>query len=259
VTTGSARTPDQDLLAERDAEFTAAYGFGLPLAVPEYRAAVRGAWSVRSRRGGIGQGYVSEITIEPDFHVLARDGTVWMSTALLERESHAWHLACCAGHVVVAGLGLGVFAAAAAARDTVSHVTVAEIDPDVIALFGECAAIRDPAIRDKIRIVAADADSAAFAEAVRDQGAGGPIGYAYADIWPVYPDPEAAAWTRRWITRLGARRAGYWGQEADGLAIDAVGVTLTLAELGIPTTPTPGYLTFLRDIAGAHGIPDPAG
>lgn len=55
---------------------------------------------------------------------------LWMSDTLTERADHLRALQEAHGHVLVAGLGLGMFPLAAALKPEVERVTVVEIDPD---------------------------------------------------------------------------------------------------------------------------------
>jgi len=245
------------LVAARDDEFREAYGFGIPVAMPAYGGASRGPWSLASRRGGVGEGYVSTNTVEAPYHVLRRDGVTWMSTAFLELESHAWHLHKARGLVAVAGLGMGLYACAAAARPEVDEVVVAEVDADVIALFG-LTADHAPEVACKVRIVHGDAAGPAFADAL----GGRRPDYLYADIWPTYPDPDAPGWTRGLVEGLRPHEAGWWGQEAafahrcldGGIDMDEAALGTFLNDVGVPCVVTGGYAAFCRDVATAHGL-----
>lgn len=61
-------------------------------------------------------------------------GTLWMSDTANERCDHQGALDAATGHVLVGGLGLGLFALAAMVKQGVDHVTVVEINPNVIEL-----------------------------------------------------------------------------------------------------------------------------
>jgi spermidine synthase len=64
-----------------------------------------------------------------------------MSLSPVEIESLAPHVAHMRGHVVIAGLGIGLALYNALLRTAVRRITVVERDPEVIALFD---AIRVP-------------------------------------------------------------------------------------------------------------------
>ncbi len=246
------------ILASRNAEFREAYGFGIPDALSDYRPCQVGSWAIRSRRGGIGQSYASQTVIDADYHTLSNGSDLWMSTAFLERESHAWHLEQSTGHVVIAGLGIGMITLAAARKPDVTRVTVFEIDKAVIDLFLK-AVPHDRSIAHKITLCHGDAGEAAAM--IREMGPR-EIDYAYADIWREYPHADAASWARNWIASLNAKAGGFWGQEAEiarrceqgqgQMSIDTL--SRHLDAMGIPVLPTPGYATFVSDVALAHGL-----
>lgn len=245
----------QTSLADRSEEMEADYGFPLPLNIPVYRPAACGAWHIDVRRGGLSSSYVATHAVEHAHHVLSREGVPWMATSLLEIESHAWHLHQARGVVAVAGLGMGLFAHAAAAKPEVERIIVAEIDPDVIALVTGSIDLSP-----KIHIVCCDAASDDFGASIRARVGSRQVDYLFADIWPVYPEPEAPAWTAALAERLNPRQAGWWGQEAEmavranteGLSLEADALTAALAELGVPCEATEGYTMFCRDVAAAH-------
>ncbi len=110
------------------------------------------------------------------FPVLEEDGRVWMSVVHSEIASMAAGIAAAHGRVVTFGLGLGYYAFMAAAKDDVSHVTVIEKNPDVIALFETYILPQFP-FAEKIEIIEADAFQ--FLEETED----GAYDFGYADFW----------------------------------------------------------------------------
>lgn len=110
------------------------------------------------------------------FSVLEEDGGVWMSVVHSEIASMAAGVAAARGRVVTFGLGLGYYAFMAAAKETVSRVTVVEKNPDVIALFETYILPQFP-FPEKIEIVEADAFD--FLEETED----GAYDFGYADFW----------------------------------------------------------------------------
>lgn len=85
--------------------------------------------------GGRGRG-----TPSGTYTGLYRRGALWMSDTPDERRDHAVMLrraeAIAAERVLVNGLGIGMVLGALMAMESVRHVDVVEIDPDVIALVG---------------------------------------------------------------------------------------------------------------------------
>lgn len=248
-------------MQQRHDALTAAYGFGL-FRVPAYRPASRGEWRVRTHMPSLGDGYLATHAIESRA-VLTRGRDVWMSTGLLERESHAWHVHCARGVVVTAGLGIGMYAYAAAMKTSVDRVIAADISPDVIALMQQAAGFDRWPCSDKVKIIEADALGADVAARVAECTGGEAVDYFYADIWPNFPAAEAPAQTAAMARALRPRAAGWWGQElafaeycrrrpchADEHSLHAY-----FAETGIPAPPiTAGYAAFCRDVTIANDM-----
>ena len=106
----------------------------------------RGAWTIQRftvrddeseftalRSIGRGRGYVPAATYTKLVH--AQRGIV-MSDTPDELRDHLSAYYAARGNVLINGLGLGVIAGAVLNKDGVDHVTVIEIDADVIALVG---------------------------------------------------------------------------------------------------------------------------
>lgn len=231
-------------------ELLAAYGFGL-FPLPTYRPAELGDWRVRIHLPSRGDGYLATQALESRA-VLTRAGKVWMSTGLLEQESHAWHVHCARGTVVVAGLGLGMYAYAAAMKPEVERVIVADLSPEIIALMRAATDFDRWPCRDKVTLLEADALSEDFARGVEDANDGRPIDYLYADIWPNFPADEAPAQTAAMVRRLQPKAAGWCGpgtglglrlRRARGAALDTAALEAWFAELSIPLPPVEaGYV-----------------
>lgn len=253
-------TPASGPHAERDRAMRAAYGFGL-FPVPRYRSARAGEWRVTAHLPGIAEGYVTRAILESR-HVLTRGRQVWMSTGLMEQESHAWHVHCAHGTVVAAGLGLGMYAFAASLKAEVETVVVAEVFPEVIRVMREAARFDSWPEQDKVRIVEADALSPGFADRVLAEAGRKCPDYLYADIWPELPAKDAPATTAAMARALGAKAAGWWGQEVSfgewcGQAArqpDEGVLRDYFYEVDIPVPVTAGYAAFCRDVMAVHGI-----
>lgn len=86
------------------------------------------------------------------------DGHMWMSDSPDERRDHAAIIHRARGQVLIAGLGLGMVALACAAKEEVDHVTVVDIDPDVVALV-------TPHLREAVKEVRGDPDILEVVEA----------------------------------------------------------------------------------------------
>lgn len=245
---------------QRDA-LLASYGFGL-FPVLHYQPARRGEWTIANHLPAVGDGYLTRAVVEERV-VLSRGRHVWMSIGLLEKESHAWHVHCANGTVVTAGLGLGMFAYAAAMKPEVERVIVAEIDPDIIELMQQSSGFHSWPWREKVEILQVDALAADFADAVKAQTRGRSVDYLYADIWPNFPAEEAPAQTGVMARALKPRAAGWWGQElsfagfcrARQQRLDEAGFRAFFAENGVPVPEvTEGYLRFCRDLMAAYRL-----
>ena len=257
----------QNRLKTLSREYEDAYGFGLPCAIPDYRNADVGSWSVRTRPGGLGESYLAENCVDGPHHVLSREGEPWMSTAMLEIESHAWHLHCSAGNVLIAGLGMGMFLHAVAAKEEVKKVVVLEIDPDVIDLFKFSSDFDIWPHREKIVILNADALSPTTMDDVKTAFSGSRPDYLYVDIWPVFPAAEAPEDTRKLVEFHRPVAAGWWGQEVEyGLWTEAANTCVSVDSLedffrhhGVDVPVTQGYAGFCEQVVEIHlnSTPDP--
>lgn len=250
-------------MRHHDEAFQAAYGFGL-FPLPAYRPASRRDWHVRTHMPSLGDGYLGTTAVESRA-VLKRGRKVWMSSGLLEQESHAWHVHCAKGVVVTAGLGMGMYVYAAAMKRSVDLVIAADVSLDIVALMRQASGFDHWPCRDKVRIIDADALGRDFGARVAECTGGQPIDYLYADIWPNFPAAEAPAQTAEMARALRPRAAGWWGQElsfgqyrrASGCPVDEESLRAYFAATGIPAPRiTPGYAAFCRDAIAANGMGD---
>jgi hypothetical protein len=173
--------------------------------VPSYRLGRVGSWELKRQFQPVLRGYFRGPQVATENYMLTRGDRVWMSLSPVEIESLAPHISQMRGHVVIAGLGMGLALYNSLLRRAVRHVTVLEHDPDVIALFDT---IRGPdwPSPDRFAIEVADA---------REWRPPEPVDYLYADIWDKLGAPEAAADTRAICRNLRPKSAGYWGMEAN--------------------------------------------
>jgi hypothetical protein len=237
----------------------ARYGFGL-FPLPAYRDAAVGAWRMVRHGPGPVEGYVSGLVMEPFRHVLHQGRIAWMSTSLMEQESHAFHVHQAHGVVVVAGLGMAMYAHAAALRPEVERVVVVERSPDVIAVVQEAAGPAGWPGRDKLAILQADALGPDLPAQVGAATGGRRPDYLYADIWPTCGAPEAPAETAAMVRALCPEAAGWWGQELSfGLWCrereqepDEASLRDYAGRTGVPIPITAGYARFCRDVIAAR-------
>ena len=137
-----------------------AYGFGL-FALPRYTEAKGGArgetWHLRHHLPSMSEGYLTQSFVEGNRFVLYEGRKPWMSTGLFEVESHAWHVQAAHGLVVVAGLGMGMYAYAVSQKPEVTQVVIIERDPRVAEVLEQAAAFSNWPGRAKIQLLLADA------------------------------------------------------------------------------------------------------
>lgn len=119
-------------------------------------------------------GYFTESFRYP---AVLQKGRLWMAITPNEVETMKADIAAAHGNILVLGLGLGYYAFMTAQMENVSHVTVVELDENVIRLFEEELLPQFPN-KEKIRVINADA----FAY-VEKEAAGEQYDFVYADIW----------------------------------------------------------------------------
>ncbi|MEQ8604824.1 MAG: hypothetical protein RIB45_16035 [Marivibrio sp.] len=145
------------------------------------------------------------------FGLMRTDGEAWMTTAPMEIESQAPHLAAAEGHVLVGGLGLALMAYALTEKPAVPRVTVVERDSALIRLAPRFAEIDLWPQRAKLRIVEADL------LAWRPDPADPPVDFLYVDIWRGYRAEPKIENVQAVQAEARAPKVGYWGQEVDAV------------------------------------------
>jgi hypothetical protein len=241
------------------------YGFAL-FALPRYRdAEVAGVRIVR-HLPSLADGYLSRTTLEQGRHVLYVGKTAWMSTGLMEQESHAFHVHEASGLVVAAGLGMGMYAFAASLKPEVEQVVVVERHPGVIAVMKAAAAFDDWPGRSKVTILETDALAPELASHLQAATGGRRPDYLFADIWPTCASPNAPREAALIVRALRPKAAGWWGQELsfglwcrDGMRqSDETSLREYFASVTVPVRVTEAYAAFCRDVIAAN-LPPTAG
>jgi hypothetical protein len=252
------RGPSAALLG-RHARMQTSYGFGL-FALPRYREACLDEWRLVRHLASIGTGYASGPLVEQARYVLYHGRTAWMSSGLMEQESHAFHVDQAKGFVVAAGLGIGMFAFAACAKPEVERVVVLEQTPEVIALTRHAAHMDDWFGRDKLTVIHADALAPDLAQRIAANGQR--PDYLFADIWSTCAAPNAPEQTASIVEALRPQAAGWWGQELSfGVWCmdhrrypDEAALGAYVASLGVPIPVSQGYLAFCADVIAANRL-----
>ena len=145
---------------------------------------------------------------------ILRNGNMWMSDTPDERRDHRsakWAAKYYGGHVLIGGLGLGMFPLFAALQETVTKVTVIEINPEVIEFVV-------PYLRAAIEAQGQDPDKLEVIQADLMEWKP-PRGKKYETLWfDIWLDlctdnlPQMATLNRRYGRRTAGWR-GNWGEE----------------------------------------------
>ena len=106
-------------------------GWTLPwpeIQIPPYRIGGVGAWELKRQVQPVLRRYFRGLQACTENYLLVRKNRVWMSLSPVEVESLAPHVAHMRGHVVIAGLGMGLALYNALLRPAVQRVSVLEGD-----------------------------------------------------------------------------------------------------------------------------------
>jgi hypothetical protein len=174
------------------------------LDIPPYREASLDGWSIRRLNLIPQAGYFRAAHHIRSQYTLLADETTWMSTAPMEIESNAPHVAAANDHTVVMGAGMGLTLYNILRKPDVKKVTLVEICPTAIELLQKAADIESWAGFEKLTIETTDAFEYQPSESVD---------HLYVDIWPALGDEQAVAQTQQIQRRVKADSVGWWGQE----------------------------------------------
>lgn len=220
--------------------------FTTDLYIPRYRDGEIGNWKIVNSTNVLAPGYFKGLQMVENLSALLkkrRNGQegwdTWMSITPSELESQELGCRYAFGHTVIMGLGMGWIAINAALKPTVSHVTVVELDPEVIELFSLSGAAdtMPEEVKNKITIVNANA-----LEWVADVK----VDFLYADIWLSLDEPQTLEQVLRMNENLKAAAVYFWGQEiaiyagiekrqGKNVTIDAAAIKQCIAEdIGLP-------------------------
>lgn len=141
------------------------------------------------------------------FPILAENGLVWMSISLNEIYTMRKPIEQALGNVLVFGCGLGYFAYMAALKDTVSHVTIVEKQPEVIELFTNYI-LPQFSCKDKITVIQGDAFD--YIKDMQD----GEYDFCFVDIWSGIDDPMPYLRMKALCRRFQTTTMSYWLEDA---------------------------------------------
>lgn len=174
------------------------------LQIPAIKEMNLGAWSIQRMAPLPQWRYFHDELIHAGQYTLLENEESWMSTAPVEIEGQAQHVAAAHGQVVVMGAGLGVALYNILPKRAVTRVTLVERDPKVIELLRAAAGLDHWAGIEKLRIEIADA----FAFHPHSK-----VDHLYVDIWAKAADPHALTDTQQIQRAVHARTVGWWTQE----------------------------------------------
>ncbi|UOX39921.1 polyamine aminopropyltransferase [Vibrio phage V-YDF132] len=189
--------------------------------VPEYTTGEFGEWIVSRTEVPEGvHGYFSGGAGQADTtYVLLRktEGSdrpvVWMSFTAMELESHALHVKRAEGHVVVCGLGMGMYLYNILSKPEVTKVTVLELDASIITLFKQVSGYENWEGVEKLEIIHSDALVPTPEALEKAKG----CDYLYADIWELVASDRAQGEMQVICEWAKPKGAGHWCCEIDYL------------------------------------------
>lgn len=192
--------------------------------VPPYREVSLGPWTIKKNALIPQMSYFQDSRVLSNQYVLYTAEQTWMSTAPLEIESNAPHIAAARGHTVVMGAGLGLALYNILLKPNVSRVTLVERDPAVIALLHAAADLSTWPGFEKLTVKLMDAF-----DYTPDAG----VDHLYVDIWTKTGDPQALPDIQRLYRQVQAETVSWWSQEIHFLR--------WLEERGYRLSPTPAH------------------
>lgn len=178
-----------------------------PLAIPPFKPFKSGQWELDKSpaEGGMVLSYFHLVAPMPEYNwYLRKDSKVWMSNTPMEVESQGYHSHLSWGHVVMAGLGMGVLLYNLLNNPRVTWVTVLEEDWDVLQIFKQLSKPWPSRLSKKFNIV----PGSAF-----DYRPEHKTDVLLVDIWRTLGSDAAEPNTIQLQNRMKASRVGWWGQE----------------------------------------------
>ncbi|MCG9575355.1 hypothetical protein L1D14_03805 [Vibrio tubiashii] len=150
--------------------------------------------------------------------VLKKGSEVVMSCTPMEIESHIVAQHSAKGRVVIAGLGLAMITCSLLKKKAVTHLTVLELDQNIISMYPDLLAGEDKQLwldsidSGRLRIEQVDCKAPLDTQLLDRIGR---VDYLWADIWNNLGNSEAANITRNLCKQLKPKLADYWGWEIE--------------------------------------------
>ncbi len=141
--------------------------------------------------------------------------TNWMSMTQFELESHMMHVAAAHGHVVVAGLGMGLFLYHILQNPDVTRVSLFEKEKDVVALMRHAGMCEWKGFWKVDKYVTDVLDLWRYAGFDENGQLVQPVDFLFVDIWPKIGDENTISDVDTIQHFIRAKSVGWWGQECD--------------------------------------------
>ena len=187
-----------------------------PVRKPVFKAEKFGHWEVEkvppmSKNRVVQRGYHSRVRDEALYWMLKHNGKVWMTTSLLDMQSHAVHVKHAKGTVMVCGIGMGVFLYNIALKPEVDRIVAVDINYDIMEWCKERAKKWDGF--DKIQWLVSDARTLQRPILTAHYGMVNGPDHLYVDIWPTLMDKRTMTDVTTIQRQVLARNVGWWGHE----------------------------------------------
>lgn len=183
------------------------------LEIPKYKEGVFGEWELKQQKRiqrKLTLGYFGLRPWAGPNYYLRCNGRIWMSLTPMELESQAMFLDYAEGHTVVVGGGMGVILYNIMKKESVTKVTLVEVDPEIIKLLYAIGIENWPGY-DKLTVFMGDLTEDHPVVATDAQ-------FVYVDIWPTLNEERAVRDTQKIHRCFPSSRVGFWGQELDFIA-----------------------------------------
>jgi len=183
------------------------------LDLPPYQMAKEGKWTLMSMSLPMVRGYFTGLRTDmpllwvlKEYRFSKKPTRIWMSITPMERESLVLHARQAHGHVVLAGLGMGLLLYNIAKKKEVTRVDVIERDQRLIDMLPQMTDLRQWPGWEKVNLIRANAFS---------WKPSSPPDFLSVDIWLELGTMSMMRDTRRVQDQVKAKEVAIWGQELE--------------------------------------------
>ncbi len=181
-------------------------------------------WTVKRFELNGAAGYFSAFNDSGDGIALLKGSVPWMSVTPLEIESHFMAQHSAKGHVVIAGLGLGMITMSLLRKARVDKVTVLEISQDLIDSFGSILIGKSKDLYEeslnngRLEIIQCDCESPLSNEVLSKVKG---CDYAWIDTWERLGDEKSLGKVVYLQEQIKAKTVDFWGMELEFIGLMA--------------------------------------